>query len=147
MIPLSKSFAQVLKTVYTEFSNSQIKETKMLDIQLKQIVQLSQMLDKWGVPHKIMLPDGKEFGALEVVTKKTRARAPSPYPIGTLKNYFLPFVKDLQPGEVAAIPAGEFDLEVLRGSLAGWASREWGIKTNTSCINRISKTIEILRLS
>mgnify|MGYP003634775575 CR=1 FL=1 len=42
----------------------------MLDIQIKQIAQWSQMLDKWGVPHKIMLPEGKEFGALEVVTKK-----------------------------------------------------------------------------
>jgi hypothetical protein len=120
----------------------------MLDIQLKQIVQLSQMLDKWGVPHKIMLPDGREFGALEVVTKKTRARrSPSLYPMGTLKNHFLPFVKDLQPGEVAAIPAGEFDLEVLRGSLAGWASKAWGLKSNTSYINRNAGTVEVLRLS
>ena len=119
----------------------------MLDIQLKQIAQWSQMLDKWRVPHKIMLPDGKEFGALEVVTKKTRSRSPSLYPHGTLKNHFLSFVKDLQPGEVATVPAGEFDLEVLRGSLAGWASRVWGNKASTTYINRNAGTVEVLRLS
>ena len=118
----------------------------MLDIQLKQIAQWSQMLDKWSVPHKIMLPEGKEFGALEVVTKKTPARSPRLYPFGALKNHFSPFVKDLQPGEVATIPAGEFDLEVLRGSLAGWACKEWGNKSNTTYINRNAGTIEILRL-
>jgi hypothetical protein len=119
----------------------------MLDIQIKQIAQWSQMLNKWSVPHKIMLPDGNEFGALDVVTKKTRARAPNLYPIGTLKNHFFSFVKDLQPGEVAAVPAGEFDLEVLRGSLAGWACKEWGNKSNTTYLNRNAGTVEILRLS
>jgi hypothetical protein len=119
----------------------------MLDIQLKQITQWSQMLDKWGVPHKIMLPDGKEFGALEVVTKKTHTRSRSRYPIGALVNHFLSFVKDLQPGEVAAVPAGEFDLTALRGAIAGWACKEWGNKSNTTYLNRTTNTVEVLRLS
>lgn len=119
----------------------------MLDIQLKQITQWSQMLDKWDVPYKIMLPDGKEFGALEVVTKKNRARAVRSYPFGSIKNHFLPFLNKLHPGEVTVVPAGEFDLEVLRGSLASWACKEWGNKSHTTYINRKTQTVEILRLS
>jgi hypothetical protein len=119
----------------------------MLDIQLKQIAQWSQMLDKWDIPHKIMLPDGKEFGALEVAIKKTRTRSPSHYPVGTLTNHFLSFVENLQPGEVAAVPADGLDLEALRSAMVSWACRNWGNKSNTSYLNRNTKTVEILRLS
>lgn len=118
----------------------------MLDIQKKQLDILLNMLDKAGAQYKIILDDGTEYGALEVQTKKEMKRRSPLLPRGTLSNHYVPYVENLQAGEVVSIPLTGFDPEAIRSSLASWAHAHWGSKGATSMVNKQTNHLEVLRL-
>ncbi len=119
----------------------------MLDIQRKQITTFAEMLAKWGVAHKIVLPDGTEFGELEIAVSKPRKRAAPTLPLGTITSYFLPFIQDLKAGDVVAVPFGQFTPESLRGSIGAWAIYHWGKGVVTTYANRETQCVEVLRVA
>lgn len=116
----------------------------MLEIQKKQILKFASMLDTWGAEYKIILPDGEELGALEVAPK--RKKAASKYPRGALSTHFLPYIEGMDFGDVVNVPAGEYPLETLRGSLSAWATHHWGNKSVTTFINHKTNMVEVLRI-
>lgn len=118
----------------------------MLDIQKKAIEQFEQVLVKAGAKYKIILDDGTQYGDLEVAEKKVIKRRSSLLPMGTISNYFKPYVQNLSVGEVVAVPISTFDPETLRGSLASWAVTNWGKGTTTTMVNHKTNQIEVLRL-
>lgn len=100
-----------------------------------------KLLDSVGASYKITLEDGS------VISGGKHVKRSSQYPHGALKKHFEPYVKDMDVGDVAAIPAGEFGIESIRSSLCGWTNRIWGKGASTSTVNHETKTVEILRLS
>lgn len=118
----------------------------MLDIQKKAIEQFQEVLVKAGAKYKIILEDGTQYGDLEVAEKKVIKRRSSLLPMGTISNYFKPFVEQIEVGDVVSIPFNSFDAETLRGSLASWAVTNWGKGTTTTMVNHKTNQIEVLRL-
>lgn len=118
----------------------------MLDIQKKQLDNLLNMLNKAGAQYKIILDDGTEYGALEVQVKKEMKRRSPLLPKGTLSNHYVPYVENLQAGEVVAIPSNGYDIEAIRSSLASWAHAHWGAQASTTMLNRKTNHLEVLRL-
>jgi hypothetical protein len=117
----------------------------MLDVQRNTIQTLTKLLDKWEIPYKILMPDGQELGTLPIDRKPKRgARL---HPMGTYRDYFLLFVKDMKAGDVVEIPCGQFDLVPLRGAVAAWAVGNWGKGSATTHINSEKQTVEVLRLT
>lgn len=67
-------------------------------------------------------------------------------PYGTLINYYLPLIKDLQPDDLVQIPAGDFDAHSLQSAISATTNKLWG-KGTTSCVMSKDKaTIELWRL-
>ena len=75
--------------------------------------------------------------------KRTRQ---SKLPYGTLINYYMPFIKDLQPDDLVQIPVGDFDASGLQGAISATTSKMWG-KGAASCVMSVDKTmLEVWRL-
>ena len=118
----------------------------MLDIQKVAIQNLITMLNKAGAQYKIILSDGTEFGELQVQAKKEMKRRSSLLPRGTLIKHYVPYVSNLQVGEVTEIPVSGFDAESVRSSLSSWIHQNWGGQAGSTMINRTTGNIEVLRL-
>lgn len=118
----------------------------MLDIQKKQLEILLTVLNKAGAQYKIILDDGTEYGELEVQTKKVMKRRSSLLPKGTLSNHYVPYVENLQAGEVISIPLDGFEVEPLRSSFSSWAHAHWGGSGATTMLNKKTNHLEVLRL-
>lgn len=116
--------------------------SEMLD---KTIRNLDALQKRGYITYKVFTADD-EWGDLEVVTEeKKKKKNPTKYPIGTLRNHFLPYVANLAPDELTTIPADKFDLEEVRGSACAWCSVAWGKGSYTSTVNRKTNCVEIYR--
>lgn len=116
---------------------------KMLNAAL---VNLKQLNAKGLVEYKVIC--GKdEYGGLDVAKTKISKRKKDPLGIGrgTMRNYVLPFVKDLQPGDITSIPLNKYPPESVRGNASSWCSIHWGAGTYTTSINHKNKAIEVYR--
>lgn len=116
----------------------------MLDIQMKHIKSWTAVLDKWGAQYKIVMPDGTEFGTLDVVVKK-RKRTAGPHPYGTLQAYFKPLLEDMTLGDVVVVPFDAFEGERLRSAISAWGAVCWGKGSCSTYINREEQTVEVMR--
>jgi len=99
-----------------------------------------QILQNMKCQFAIITPNGKKMGNLEVNDSKKR---PLKYAMGTLKNYYFPYVKDIGIGNSVLIPNGEFEPEHLQSSLSAWCSTNWGKGTYATRI--IDRGVEVVR--
>lgn len=112
----------------------------------KAIIDLKTLQAKGFVQFKIQSEMG-EFGdlKLEPPKKKKIIRNPSNVPYGAIRQYALPFIQNMQPGDIVSIPINEYIAENLRGNVCSWCTTAWGKKTYTSSYNKTTKAIEVYR--
>jgi hypothetical protein len=80
------------------------------------------------------------------VKPKRGGRVRSKLPLGTLINYYTPFIQDMQPDELTQIPVLDFNIESLQASVISKAGSMWGRGTVT-CVQSKDKTmLEVWRL-
>jgi hypothetical protein len=115
----------------------------MTNIEMVALDYAQKFLTKHGLKYAIQDSDGKVHGALEVQTKKKRG--PLKYPMGTISNYFLPYLQQMK-NDAVEIPIGRFTLDELRGSLAGWCSKNWGNGKHMTSISPDRKSIILLKI-
>ena len=92
---------------------------------------------------KVILPDGQEFGELEV---RPQGRLPLKYPRGTLQAFVRAFMKDMQVGNYIEIPCNEFLPQEIQTAACNFALKEWGKGTVTTAMNRENNLIEAMRV-
>jgi hypothetical protein len=114
---------------------------KMLNSAVKSL----ETLEKRGFVKFKVIADDEEYGDLEVVQEKKRTRSSSAFPIGTVRDYVMPFIKDMRHDEIVSIPFDKFDPESLRGNACSWCTTAWGKGTYTSTVNKDAGTVEIYR--
>jgi hypothetical protein len=110
-------------------------------IQTRTIENVAEILRTLKVSFKIITENGEEYGDLEVVRAKRRARTEK---YGHFSKYIQPFIENLQPGEVAQIPIQDYNRSRLGSSCSALACRLWGNGSNTFCTT--DTHIELLRL-
>ena len=120
-----------------------------MEVQKIAIERALRFLNAAGCTYCILEADGTKHGTLEIVVAKERARQPSRFPRGAFLSHYLPFVKDMKPGDKTLIPYGNFGAdadgkESLRGSLSSHCSATWGNKTYITHNN--AQGIELLRV-
>lgn len=57
------------------------------------------------------------------------------YPYGSISKHYSGLVSKMKPGDVLIVPAGNFDVEILRSSISSYSVKQWGCgsaKTKTS---------------
>jgi hypothetical protein len=114
---------------------------KMLKTTLSNLRQLE---GKGYIKYKVIY--GKEeHGSLVVGIPKSKRSSALNLPMGTMRDYVMPYVVNLQPGELVEIPFGEYPPENVRSNAGAWASGKWGRGTYTSTINHKSRVVELYR--
>ena len=101
-----------------------------------------------AVKFVIVLPDGKKFeqGDLKLETAK-RKRQNSKLPMGSVSNYYKPYLADLKPRVLIEIPFDMFDAESLRSGIASHCVSAWGKGSVMTSINRSKRCVEVLRIA
>jgi hypothetical protein len=113
---------------------------------LKKAVQDLKTLQAKGYAQFKIVSDIGEFGDLKIEAKKKKVvKNPSGMPHGSIRQYALPFIQAMQPGDIVSIPVGEIPAENLRGNICSWCGDKWGVKTYTTAYNKQAKTIEVYR--
>ena len=98
----------------------------------------------------ILTADGTKHGTLEIAEPEPKRTRQEPrFKRGTLKAYYEPILKTINPGSVNVVPFGPFDTdkasrEALRSAIASECSKVWG---NGSYITHMNERgIELLRM-
>lgn len=113
-----------------------------MDVKAKAITQAVRLLQAAGAQFKVIADDGTEFGELEVAAQKIRS---------CRRGHFAAtgYLQKLEAMEVGGVeilrPEQPEDLESLRGSVCGKASRLFGRGNYTTVVN--DGAVEILRIA
>lgn len=98
----------------------------------------------------VVMPDGETIveGDLKLEEPKLkRKRQKSDFPHGTLTAHYMPYLQNLQPGQMVEVPFGNFPPAVLAGSISSRVCQLWGRKTAMTAQNAEKKVVEVLRFA
>ena len=113
-------------------------------IQQQTLDRAIKMLSAAGCEFRIRDADGNMFGELKEQDVKRQREQKRPY--GQLVNYYKPMIENMKAYDVKSISANGFEAEELRGAVAAWCTKHWGLKSYTTCINSDMNTVELLRI-
>jgi hypothetical protein len=99
-----------------------------------------------GAKFVIIMPDGTvhQHGDLELAAKKKRSKRMFPH--GTLTKHYMPFIKELLPGQMAKVPVGDFPPNMLVSGISSRAIDWWGKGSTITARNEKENVIEVLRV-
>ena len=115
--------------------------TELHTLQLQQLERIETVLKNMGCHYEIKQPDG----VMRVHGAVNKAKRPRLYPHNETRNYYKPFVDDVQPGQVAYVPLDKYPSLYLQSHLCSYLTSKWGRGTYTTHTNTDKKHIEILR--
>lgn len=78
--------------------------------------------------------------------KKGSAKKGSRYGFGALRDYYGPWIKDLQPGDTTEIPCDRFDVTAVQAGVANMASDMWGSGSFMTSRNKEKNSLEVIRI-
>lgn len=96
--------------------------------------------------YKILLPDGTEYGELEVQENKARKRRAvlDGRKYGELVLYYRPLIEHMKISDIVVVPFNNYRPDALSGAISAWACTHWG---KSSVITSKSDTaIEVMRV-
>ncbi len=120
----------------------------MLEIQKVTLRKAINLLNSIGVEYAI-LANGEKYGSLEIVPQRAPTKGVSyskKYGRGVVLNYVKPYIQNLKVGDVAQIPAGDFDLRAVSAIGATLAHDLFGTGGHTSRRDKNNNVVEIMRL-
>ena len=103
-----------------------------------------------GAKFIIVMPDGTTHsqGDLKLAEpEKQRRRRNSAHPHGAITAYYMPYIKEVLPGQMAEIPFGEFDPKTIVSGVSSRAVDMWGKRSAITAQNVDKKVVEVLRVS
>lgn len=118
-----------------------------MSIQNLAIEKLLLGLKNLGCDYVVIDKDQNKYENGDVFRKAGIKKRLLAHPFGTVKKYYLPFIENLQPGQSAIVPIGDFTFEVIQHGLSSTASHLWGNGTYMTTRNTEDKTVEIIRIS
>lgn len=108
------------------------------------LTTLRQLEGRGLVEYKVIC--GKDqYGGLEIARKPKPRANPLGLPKGTMRNHIVPYLRDMQPGDIVCIPIGKYPAESVRGNACAYANEKWGKSTYTSTVNKETQEVELYR--
>jgi hypothetical protein len=100
-----------------------------------------------GAKFVIIMPDGTvhQQGDLELAAKK-RSKRPRLFPHGSITKHYVPFIKELLPGQMAKVPIAHFPPNTLVSGISSRAVDWWGKGSTITARNEKENVIEVLRV-
>lgn len=103
----------------------------MQDLQVRELQRAVKFIAAIGCSFKVIAPNGEEFGDLEIVTARERAKLR--YKKGVIRSYYKAQLNlEASIGDVQVVECGEFDLETIRGGICSMLTGAWGKGTYTT---------------
>ena len=98
-----------------------------------------------GAKYIVIMPDGTEHkhGDLELVDKKRKKRM---FPHGAITAHYLPFIKEMLPGQMVKVPISHFPPNTLVSGISSRAIDWWGKGSTITARNEKENVIEVLRV-
>jgi hypothetical protein len=98
-----------------------------------------------GAKFVIIMPDGTvhQQGDLELATKKKRPRL---FPHGSITKHYMPFIKEMLPGQMVKVPIAHFPPNTLVSGISSRAIDWWGKGSTITARNEKENVIEVLRV-
>jgi hypothetical protein len=115
-----------------------------LDVKAMALQRSLQILNSLGARYKVITDDGAEYGDLKV---NYSTRKPSRYPLGSIRNYYGPIIKDMQVGDVKEVGVAQFDLDTLQSGIGSFAGRLWGNGSIVTQRDFEKKCIQVFRIA
>ena len=112
-------------------------------IVVRAVEQALSTLSKLGCVYHAQF-NGKDYTNGQLATAKFKRASTTCY--GDRAEYYKPFIKDLQPGDVVDVPFDKFSGTDLQSSIGAWAVGHWGTKSFMTTVNKKTKVVEVLRL-
>lgn len=106
-----------------------------------------KLLAASGAQYAVIGFDGAKYGGLEVAQPKAKKTKVFTHAHGEFRDYFLPFIGSMRPGDSINVPFGKYQPEELRGPLSSWCSTNWGSGNTITSVNRKGGYVEVLRVS
>lgn len=106
-----------------------------------------KLLDAAGAQYAVLDSNGVKHGTLEIAVPKPAKKKIFTHKHGEFRDYFLPYIESMNPGDCVHVPVGKYELEELRGPLSSWCSTNWGAGSVITSINRKGNIVEVLRVS
>jgi hypothetical protein len=103
-------------------------------------------LDAIGARYAVQY-DGQTYGTLQLAPEpKPRTRAGARYPRGATRAHFGPYLEPMQPGDVVAIPYGDFEPYALSCNVAAACHNAWGKGNSVTKRDPLARVINVLRI-
>ena len=118
-----------------------------MNIQNLAMEKLLLGLRNLGCDYVVIDKDQNKYEHGNVFRKSKGKKRPFKYPLGTVKKYYLPFIENLQPGQSAVVPIGDFQFSEIQHGLTSTASHRWGNGSYMTSRNTEAKTVEIIRIA
>jgi hypothetical protein len=112
---------------------------------LKSALSNLQRLEKRGILKYKVIVDDEEHGSLEVAARKLKRSSKLGLPFGTLRSHVVPYISQMEPGDLVEIPCAGYPPENIRSNACAWATTAWGRGTYTSTVNHKTKNVELYR--
>lgn len=104
-------------------------------------------LDAISAQYAVIYND-ETYGALKLAPlPRKRKDGRTPYPRGTTRAHYWPYVEHLQPGDEAKIPYAGFDSAVLSSNICAACNHLWGPQSYISQRDETAETINLLRIA
>ena len=115
------------------------------ELEQKALNRLLSGLQNLGCSYVVIDKDGADYIFGDAL-KKGRKKKGYKYGFGTLREYYGPWLKDLEPGSSVEIPCKDFDITDIQAGVASQASDIWGNGSYMTSMNREKNVLEVLRL-
>lgn len=120
------------------------------------VIRAAAMLKAAGAKYYINIDGNEETNDIDFIREQfvpaveqpKRTRKPKRhlrFKYGYLSGKFKPFIKDLQPGDVAVVPYGDINPGIVQGTITAMANNSWGKGNYVSTMT--SRGLEILRVA
>lgn len=117
----------------------------MNDIEKKVLGNMENALKALKLKYAIIDSDGEVHGELEVVVPKKRRG--SVYGHGVMSNYIKPYFNTFLDNTSKTIPAGQYDVEIVRGSVCNMATKLFGAGNYKTTLTNDRKGVVVTRLN
>lgn len=112
-----------------------------MSLQDKVLYRVAAMLTGLGAKYKIVLPNGDEYGELEIRPPRQRKERES------WNGYIQDHIKDAKPGTLIVIPLPPGrELNKLSSAVSGFACHHFGKGNTITFRNSRNNTVEFMRV-
>ena len=114
-------------------------------LQHKAFNQLLEGLRNLGCSYVVIDKDGADYTYGDAFKKGARKKGYK-YGFGALREYYGPWLKDLEPGGTTEIPCDKFDIIAIQAGVANLASDMWGSGSFMTSRNKERNSLEVIRI-